>query len=84
MITITHYDAGIVYSYMVGGGYLFQVIAFSFNFPYVIFYAATLLTFSKQNRTPEIIIREKLEQIQEPLDLDRLIAQEKTHETEGD
>ncbi|MHA1915236.1 MAG: hypothetical protein ACW986_03800 [Promethearchaeota archaeon] len=79
MFTIIQLDSGIVYSYSVGIGYILQLIAFSLSFPYVAFYMDTLMKFEKGADAIEKKMNDTLEHLQEPLDLDKLIAQETLH-----
>ncbi|MHA2399947.1 MAG: hypothetical protein ACXADU_13810 [Promethearchaeota archaeon] len=74
--TITQLDSGVISYYSIGIGYILQLIAFSLNFPYVAFYMDTIMKFEKRTHTLENKMKNVLEHLQEPLDLDKLIAQE--------
>lgn len=81
--TITQLDSGVISYYSIGIGYILQLIAFSLNFPYVAFYMDTMMKFEKRTHTLENKMENVLEHLQEPLDLDKLIAQE-TLQLEGE
>lgn len=81
--TMTQLDSGVISYYSIGIGYILQLIAFSLNFPYVAFYMDTMMKFEKRTHTLENKMENVLEHLQEPLDLDKLIAQE-TLQLEGE
>ena len=75
-LQIVDYDSRFIYFLMCSQGYILQCIAFPLIFPYSIFYFKTISTFQQKERTPETIITKIIEKAQEPIDLDKLIAQE--------
>ncbi|MFX1257055.1 MAG: hypothetical protein ACFFAN_04300 [Promethearchaeota archaeon] len=66
----------LIYHYYVGPGYILQLIAFIFVFPYATFYYQTIAKFKEKKHTAEKVINRYIQHIQEPLDLDKLIAKE--------
>lgn len=66
----------ISYVFLLNSGYYFQVIAFALTFPYSIFYYYTIIVFEQRDRTIEKVINKIIEAHQEPLDIDKFIAEE--------
>ncbi|MFX0001301.1 MAG: hypothetical protein ACFE9Q_11345 [Candidatus Hodarchaeota archaeon] len=75
-LQIVDYNTEFIYLYHFDIGYIFHLIAFMLIFPFTIFYFRTLNTFDNVEKTPETMVEKVLNHIQEPLDLDKLIAQE--------
>jgi hypothetical protein len=69
-------DSGLTYFYSIGPGYFLQILGFVLIFPYSLHYYQTVSKFESQAHTPENMVANYLRQIQEPLDLDQLIAKE--------
>lgn len=67
---------GFFYYHVVGPGYILQVISFLLVFPHSIFYIRTIMTFGHQEKTPESRALRMIEKVQEPLNFNKLIAQE--------
>jgi len=62
--------------YCVGLGYVLQAIAFLLVFPYSAFYYKTITRFGAEIRSPKKIVKKSVESYQEPLNLNKLIAEE--------
>ena len=75
-LQINDYDTNSIFLYSFGPGYILQLIVFPFIFSYTVFYIRTITTFQQREKTPEKIISQLIEKSQEPLDLDKLLAQE--------
>ncbi len=69
-------DMDVTYFYSIGPGYILQIIGFIMIFPYTIFYYKTIENFKSKEHSPEKYIKRYVQQVQEPLDLDKLIAKE--------
>jgi hypothetical protein len=66
----------LTYFYSIGPGYVLHILGFILVFPYAIFYYQTVKRFESKANTPENLVQNYLRQVQEPLDLDELIAKE--------
>ena len=75
-LQIVDYDAKIQYTYAIGPGYLIQLIVFPLICPYIIFYFRTITNFEHERKSVKKNIDKVIERVQEPLDIDKLIAQE--------
>ncbi len=75
-LEIVDYNAKIKYTFAIGPGYLMQLIVFPFICPYIIFYFRTITIFEHERKSVKKSIDKVIESVQEPLDIDRLIAQE--------
>jgi len=71
-------ETKLIYSYGIGPGYILQIIAFMLIFPYALFYYQTINTFRLKKHSAEIFVEKYIQQIQEPLDVDKLIAKEES------
>lgn len=75
-LQIIDYDAKIKYTYAIGPGYLMQLIVFPLICPYIIFYYRTITNFEHERKSVKKNLDIVIERVQEPLDIDKLIAQE--------
>ena len=66
----------LTYFYSIGPGYVLHIIGFILIFPYIMFYYQTVKRFESKANTPENLVQNYLRRVQEPLDLDQLIAKE--------
>lgn len=66
----------LTFFYFIGPGYIFQVIGFIFTFPYCVFYYQTIMKFERARQQPQKLITNYINEIKEPLDLDKFIAEE--------
>lgn len=66
----------LTYFYCIGPGYLLQIVGFIMIFPYIMFYFQTVKRFESKASSPLNLVQNYLRQVQEPLDLDQLIAKE--------
>lgn len=66
----------VVYFYCVGPGYLLQLFAFGLIFPHAVFYYQTIMKYEIEKHSPVKVIEKYIEHVQEPLDLDKFIAEE--------
>ena len=66
----------VVFFFCVGPGYLLQLLAFGLTFPHAIFYYQTIVKFEIERHSPVKVIEKYITQVQEPLDLDKFIAEE--------
>lgn len=69
-------DMGVNYYYSIGPGYILQILGFIMIFPYALFYYQTIHNFKTEKQSPKKVIEQYIQNVQEPLDLDRLIAKE--------
>lgn len=76
LLNIMNYDAGFVSLYAIGPGYILQFISFPLIFPYSVFYYRTVTIFRQEEHTPEKMVNNVINNAQEPLDLDKFIAEE--------
>ncbi len=76
LMFIEDYTDGYNYMYAFGAGYVLQIISFVLLFPYSVFYLKVIRTFGQEEKTPEKIISKIIQDSQEPLDLDKYIAEE--------
>jgi len=75
-LQVTDYDAQLMYLYSIGPGYCSLLISFPLIFPYIAFYYKTITNFGYKDKTPEKQMQALIEKVQEPLDIDRMLAQE--------
>jgi len=66
----------LTFFYCIGPGYILLLFGFVCTFPYCIFYYRTAMKFEKAHQHPQKVIENYIEAIQEPLDLDKYIAEE--------
>ncbi|MFX0104432.1 MAG: hypothetical protein ACFE75_02945 [Candidatus Hodarchaeota archaeon] len=76
LLNIRNYNAGFIFLYAIGPGYVLQFISFPLMFPYSIFYYRTITIFQQEEHSPEKILDNIINHAQELLDLDKLIAEE--------
>jgi hypothetical protein len=76
MLTVRDYDLEYLYIYSIGIGYILQLISFPLIFPYSVFYYKTVSSFIQEERSSEKILQNAIQTSQEPIDLDRFIAEE--------
>lgn len=76
-IVFIDFDLEVSFVYTIGIGYLLQCFAFVSLFPYSIYYYYTSTHFEKQDTTLEGRLLKILNQVQEPLDFDKLIGEER-------
>jgi hypothetical protein len=69
-------QANITYIYSLSEGYYLQLFAFILTIPYILFYYQTITTFEREEYTAEKIMDKYIQETQEPLDLDKFIAEE--------
>ena len=69
-------SSGLTYFYSVGPGYVLHIFGFILVFPYIIFYYQTISKFESKAKSAVNQVRDYVAQVQEPLDLDQLIAKE--------
>jgi uncharacterized membrane protein required for colicin V production len=67
---------GATFSYCLGPGYLFQLASFVTMFPGAIFYYQVTKKFELESQTPVKTTEKLVKAIQEPIDFDKLIAEE--------
>ena len=83
LLNIRNYDVGFIFLYTIGPGYILQLISFPLIFPYSVFYYRTVTIFRQEEHTPEKIVNNVIESVQEPLDLDKFIAEEELNQEIG-
>jgi len=71
------FELEVTFYYSIAVGYILQCVAFSAMFPYSIYYYFTTTHFNNQNNTSETVLQTIITQVQESLDFDKLIAEEK-------
>ncbi|MFX0044075.1 MAG: hypothetical protein ACFE8L_14265 [Candidatus Hodarchaeota archaeon] len=76
-------QANITYVYSLSVGYYFQLFALMLIFPYTLFYYQTITTFEQEEHTLQKVINRYIEKNQEPLDLDKFIAEEELKQKSG-
>lgn len=76
-------QANITYVYSLNIGYYFQLFALILIFPYILFYYQTITTFELEEHTMEKVIGRYIQENQEPLDLDKFIAEEELKQKVG-
>jgi len=69
--------------YSISFGYILQLCGFVLIVPYVLYYYYATVEFERLELMPEVRIKKYIECIQEPLDLDKFIAEEE-YEKPGD
>ncbi len=69
-------NSELMFFYSIGPGYVLQIIGFVLIFPYLMFYHQTVNRFESKAKSPENLVQDYLRRIQEPLDLDEMIAKE--------
>ena len=69
-------ELNVTYYYFIGPGYVSQVIAFMLVFPYAMFYYRTLEKFQKKDHIASKVVKNYIQNAQEKIDFDKLIAQE--------
>ncbi|MFX1320781.1 MAG: hypothetical protein ACFFAQ_03965 [Promethearchaeota archaeon] len=76
-------QANITYVYSLNIGYYFQLFSLILIFPYILFYYQTISTFEQEEHSMEKVISRYIQEIQEPLDLDKFIAEEELKQKVG-
>ena len=66
----------VTFYFMIGPGYILQLISFACTFPYAMFNYLTINTFEKERSSPKNAIDRYIANVREDLDLDKLITQE--------
>ena len=69
-------DSGLTTIYSVGLGYILQLFSFPLLFPYSLFYIRTIMVYDQEEDTVEKRVSKIVDRYQEPLELDRFIAEE--------
>ena len=69
-------DTELIYHYSIGPGYFAQILGFIFVFPYAIFYYYTVTGFRSQEYSAKKAVTQYIKDVQEPIDMDTLIARE--------
>ncbi len=69
-------DTELIYHYSIGPGYFAQLLSFIFVFPYAIFYYYTVTGFRSQEYSAKKKVSQYINDVQEPIDMDTLIARE--------
>ncbi len=77
-------DANLIYQYSIGPGYCAHLLGFILVAPYALFYYTTVMKFQSQKDTAQSMVNQFIKTIQEPLDLDKLIAKEQLKLKLGD
>jgi hypothetical protein len=70
-------DMDLVYQYSIGPGYWAQIIGFMCAFPYAVFYYFTVSGFQSEEHSVKDVVSKFVDQIQDLVDMDALIAKEK-------
>lgn len=75
---LTNIDSELNYSfsYSISFGYILQLCGFVLIFSYAVYYYITVAELEKRDKTPQIQIDKIIRHVQEPLDLDKYIAEE--------
>ncbi len=76
-IIFNDFELEVIFEYSVGLGYLLQSIAFTFILPYSFYYYYTTTHFEKRDVTLESALQNIISQVQESIDFDKLIAEER-------
>jgi len=76
LLSIRNYEEQGIYCYSIGLGYLVQLFSFLLIFPYTVFYYKTILTFIHEEQSHEKLLQATIINSQEPVHLDRYIAEE--------
>jgi hypothetical protein len=76
LLRVRNCEEQLIYVYSIGPGYLLQLFSFPLIFPYTVFYYRTILTFIHERRAPEKLFQATILNSQEPVKLDRYIAEE--------
>jgi hypothetical protein len=84
VLTNVDIDSNIVFFYSIGIGYILQLIGFILVFPYSLHFVLTSLTIERDQSNPEIQIEKIIQNVQESLDLDEIIAEEELIIKKGD
>jgi hypothetical protein len=77
-------ELNITYFYSIGTGYVLQLFGFVLVFPYSLYYIINTTILERNQHKPEIQIEEVIQNIQETLDLDEIIAEEELIIKKGD
>ncbi len=76
-VVVTDNDIRVRYFHSVGPGYYLQAVSFALIVPYSLFYHFTVSKFARKDSTVSKILQNYIESVKEPIDLDKLIAEEK-------
>lgn len=76
-IIFEDFELEVIFEYTVGLGYLLQSLGFTVIFPYSLYYYYTTTHFEKKDVTLESALQNIISQVQESLDFDKLIAEER-------
>lgn len=69
-------DSGFIFSYSISFGYIFQLCGFILIFSYSLHYYITVVELEKFDYKSQIQIEKIIKHVQQPLDLDKYIAEE--------
>lgn len=75
-VQIANYNENLIFLFYFDVGYIFHLVAFLLIFPFTLFYFRIVNTFYNEQKSPENRVKTLVQEAQEPLDLDKLIAQE--------
>jgi len=77
-------EANMVYQYSIGPGYCVQIFGFICVFPYALFYYFTVNGFRSQESSAKNAVAQYVKTVQDPVDMDKLIAREQLKLKFGD
>jgi len=77
-------EANMIYQYSIGPGYYVQIFGFICVFPYALFYYYTVNGFRSQEHSAKNAVKQYVKDVQDPVDMDKLIANEQLKLKFGD
>jgi hypothetical protein len=83
VLIIQDSEFNIITDYTISFGYGLQLCGFILIVPYILYYYYAAVEFERLEQKPEVRIKKYIESIQEPLDLDKFIAEEEYEKREG-
>lgn len=75
---------GFISKYTIGLGNILAIFSFPLIFAYSLFYFLTVLKFERKDNSPDNVVHKLLQNTQEELDLDGLIAEEEVRKISND
>ena len=82
MLVVSAYT--VIFQYSIGPGYCAQIFGFIFVFPYALFYYFTVTGFRSQKDSAKNAVAQYVKAVQDPVDMDKLIANEQLKLKFGD
>ena len=81
---VKYNDTNLTHHYSIGPGYCAQLLGFILVVPYALFYYTTIMRFQSQKDNAQTTVSQYIKTIEDPVDMDKLIAKEELKLKLGD